>query len=78
MIDRGIEAQLAAKIRDFLQTAGDAHYAAAFDLGDLANRRAYGTRRGGHGERLARFRLADVQEPNIGGHSRHAEHAKRG
>src|SRR3546814_8369822 len=58
--------------------AGRADDPAALDLGDLADERADRARGGRHEHGLASFRLADIEQADIGGHARHAEHADPG
>jgi hypothetical protein len=62
----------------FVGAAGDADDPRALLLRQLAGHRADRARGGRDDDGLAGFRLADVAEPDIGGHPRHAEHAERG
>jgi hypothetical protein len=56
--------------------AGDAHHAAALELGQLAHRLAHGAggARDHHG--LAGLRLAHVQQAEVGRHAGHAQHVE--
>ncbi len=78
MIEALVEAELLLDVVAFLLAAGDADRARALDFCNLADRRA--DRAGGRrdDDSLAGLRLADIQEPGIGGHAGHAEHAHRG
>ena len=58
----------------FLVRSRDADDAAAFQLGDLTDDGADRARGGGHHDRLARHGLADIEQAEIGGGARHAEH----
>ena len=62
--------------RHFSLAAGDAHDAAALELGDLADEPADGAGGAGHDHRLALLRLADVEQAEVGGHAGHAERAQ--
>ena len=78
MIEAVIEAELAFDVVTFLLAAGDADGTRALDLRNLPDRRA--DRAGGcsHNDGFAGLRLADFEQPRIGGHAGHAEHAHRG
>src|SRR5262249_13526522 len=73
VVDAAIEAQLLGHIAALRGPAGDADGAAAFDLGDLTHQRTNGAGGCRHDDRLAWFRLTDVEETEVGGPSRHAE-----
>ena len=78
VIDAGIEAELLLDVVAFVLAAGDADRARTLDLRDLADRRADRAGRRRDHDGLAGLRLADVEQPGIGGHAGHAEHADRG
>ena len=59
-----------------LRAAGDADHAAALDLRDLPDDRAHRAGRAGDDHRLARLRLADVEQAEVRRHARHAERAE--
>ena len=59
-----------------LRAAGDADDPAALDLRDLADDLADRTGRGRDDHGLAGVRLADLEQPEVGGHAGHAEHAE--
>ena len=73
-----VEAEFVLDVVAFVLAAGDAHGARALDPGDLPDRRADRAGSGGDDDGLAWLRLADVEQPGIGGHAGHAEHANRG
>ena len=68
--------------RDLLQPAclglrtRRTHHAAALDLRDLAHLRAHRARRARHEHRLPLLRRPNVQQPDIGRHPRHTQHAQ--
>jgi hypothetical protein len=68
----------AAARRSANRPARDADRARPLDPCDLPDRRADrpGRSRNHHG--LARLGGSDLQQPGVGGHARHAEHAERG
>ncbi len=78
VVQRRVEAEFIPHEGAFLRTAGDADGAGTLDLGDLADRRSHRTagRRNDHG--LARFRLADGEQSDMGGEAGHSQHAKGG
>ena len=78
VVDAGIEAEVILHEGAFLGAARDADGAAAHELGDLAHDLADGTGGSRHHDRLAGLGLADMQQAEIGGHARHAEHAVGG
>src|SRR6185437_12384204 len=58
VIESAVKAQLASQPRDLLIAAGHANRAATFDLRDLPDKRAHGSRRSRDNHCLARLRLA--------------------
>ena len=77
VIDTDVEAESFYRIAALLAAAGDAHRAAAFQLRDLSDRCANRPGGGGDHQRLARFRLTNIQQPHIGGKAGHAEDPQR-
>ena len=57
----------------FLPATGDADDAAAFELGDLPGDATDGTGGAGEDDGFAGFRLADVEQGEVGGHAGHAQ-----
>ncbi len=76
-VEAHVEAERAGDVAAFFGVARDADHAAAFQLRDLADGGAHRAARGGHHDRFARLRLADLQESRIGGEARHPEDAQR-
>ena len=76
VVDRGVEAELAHDVVALLAAAGDADGATAFDLRDLPDHHADRAGRAGDDDRLARLRLADVEQAEVRRHARHAERAE--
>ena len=77
VIDAGIESKLLDHVAALLRAAGDAHGPTALQPGQLAHHRADAAARGRDHHGFARRRLADVQQTDEGGETRHAEHAER-
>ena len=75
VIDRRVEAELVDDVTAFFGAAGDPDDAATFDLRDLPDDHADGAGRPRHHDRLAGLGLADVEQAEVGGYSRHAEPA---
>ena len=78
VVDAGVEAELVLHEGALLRAAGDADHAAAHDLADLAHHLADRAGRRRDDDGLARLGLADIEQAEIGGHARHAEHAVGG
>ncbi len=76
VVDRRVEPELVNDVTALLLASGDPDGAAALDLGDLADDAADGARRARHDDRVALLGLADVQQPEVGGHARHPEGAE--
>src|SRR5439155_19094685 len=77
VVDARVEAELADDVVALVLRAGDADDATALELRDLTDDGADGARRRGDDDRLAGFRLADVEQADVRGHARHPEHAER-
>ena len=75
IVERAVEAQLVDDIASFFVVSRNAHGAATFDLGDLADDRADGPGRARDEDGLARLGRADVEQAEIGREARHAQHA---
>src|SRR3546814_19316880 len=73
VVDRGVHAGLVQQPPAFLVRAGRADDPAALDLGALATERADRARGARHDPGLARFRLAVIEQADIGGSARHAD-----
>src|SRR5437667_7745825 len=78
VVDTGLEAELRDHVVAFVLGAGDADDVAALDPGDLPDHGAHGARRRRHENGLAGRGPADVEESDVRGHPRHAEHPERG
>src|SRR6185437_15001787 len=78
VVDAGVEPEILHDVSAFLIRTRDAHHAAAFQLGDLADDGADRAcrRRDHHG--FTGFRFADIEQSEIGREPGHAEHAHRG
>ncbi|KOT02711.1 hypothetical protein DM50_3748 [Burkholderia mallei] len=77
VIDARVEAERPGHIAALVRAARDADDAATLELRDLPDDRAHRAARRRDGHRLARLRLADVQQSEVRGEARHAEHAER-
>ena len=77
VIDRGIEAEFAGQPVALVLAAGDADDMAALDLGDLADDRSDRAGRGRDHDGLAGLRLADIEQPEIGGEAGDAVDAEQ-
>src|SRR5690606_17798180 len=73
----GVEAELILDERALLRPTGNADSTAAGELRKLAHDLPYGARGCRDHDRVARFRLADLEEAEIGREPRHAENAVR-
>ncbi len=62
----------------FIRRTGHAHHTATLELGDLTDHLTDRAAGGRHDNRLAFFRLADFQQPGIGGKTGHAQHTHGG
>src|SRR5262249_167962 len=78
MIERRVEAELVLDVAAFVGPSRDADDPRALALCELPCHGADRARGGGDNDGLARLRLTDIGEADIGGHSRHAEDAERG
>ena len=74
VVDAGIEAEFFHHPVALGLAAGNAHHAAAPDLGQLPDRLANRPGRARHHQRLAGLGLADIHQAEIAGHARHAQH----
>ena len=70
VINRRIEAEFGEEIAAFLDAASDADDAAAMNPGDLPHHHADGAGGARNDYGLAELRFADVEEAEIGRHSR--------
>ena len=77
VVDTGIKPEFVLHVAALFRAARDANGARTLDLRDLPNHRtdSAGSRR--DHQRLARLRLADFRETEIGRHARHTEYAQR-
>ena len=73
VVDARVEAELAHHEVALRLAARDADDAATLELRHLAHRLPHGPRRTGHHHRLARLRLADVEQPEVARHTGHAQ-----
>src|SRR5208283_45255 len=73
VVDRCIETEFVDEVAAFGGASRDSDRAAPLDLCDLADGGADRTGGSGHHDGFARLELAHVQQPEIGGHARHAE-----
>src|SRR6185295_747277 len=73
VVDAGVEFQLLDDEIAFRAAAGDAHHAAALQARDLADRLPDRAGRARDHHRVARLRLAHLQQTEVGGHAGHAE-----
>jgi len=71
-----VEAQILDHVTALLLTAGDSDRAAALELGDLADDAPDRPGGAGDDDRFALLGAADVQQPEIGSQTRHAECAQ--
>src|SRR5262245_46593043 len=78
VVDAGIEAEFLGHVAAFVWSTRNADGAGTLDPGDLADNRADRTRscRDHHG--FASDRLADFEQPHVGGHTGHPEDAECG
>ena len=76
MVDAGVETQFIDHVSAFFCAASKANDTAAFDFGDLTDDRTYRSTGGSDHDGVARFGLADVEQPHIGRKAGHAEHAQ--
>src|ERR1035441_7960321 len=73
VIDGRIEAQLVDYIAALGGASGNADHAAAFDLCNLSNYGAHCSGRSRHNYCLALLRLANIEQAEVSGKTRHAE-----
>src|SRR5580658_1134210 len=76
VIDAGIEPEGLHRVAALLRTARHPDHATALELRNLPDYRAHRSGRSRHHHGVAGLRLADVEESDVGGESRHAEHAE--
>src|SRR5690242_20740654 len=76
MVQAVVEPQFLLGVATFLFPTRDAHNAATFDPPNLPHYRTHGTGRRGDDERLAGFRVTDVEQASISSKSRHTENAE--
>src|SRR5690606_29141232 len=76
VVDAGIEPEILGDPAAFLGAAGDPDDAAALDPGELPGGGAHGAGGARYHHRLAALAFTDVEEAEIGGEPRDAEHAK--
>src|SRR6185437_17179919 len=77
VIEAIVEAEFAFDVIAFVLAAGDADGTRALDPRNLADGRADRAGGGGNYHGLTGLRLADLEEPGVGSHAGHAEHADR-
>src|SRR6185295_7673554 len=78
VVDAGVETELLHHVVALRPAPRDTDRAAALQPGDLADHAAYRPRGRRHDDGFARLRLADIEQPDPGGHAGHAEHAEVG
>src|ERR1051325_545765 len=76
VVDAGVEAEFVDHKGALADAAGDADSPPALDLGQLTNDRAHGAGCARDYDRVPRLHGADVEQPEVGGHARHAEAAE--
>ena len=76
VVDRGVEAEVVHHVAALLGPSGDADRATVLELGDLSHHLSHGSGGAGDHDGLARLGTSDVEQPEIGCHSGHAERAE--
>src|ERR1700694_1905365 len=76
VVNGGIEAQFLDNVAALLGASGNSHHPAALNLSDLSSHHAHCPGRARNHHRLPGFRLAYVEQAEIGGHTRHAQCAQ--
>ena len=76
--DARVEAQLVDDVVALLPGPGDPHHPVPPDLGNLPHHRAHRSGRGRHHDHVAGLQPADLEEADVGGEPRHAEHPEGG
>ncbi|EAU66540.1 conserved hypothetical protein [Stigmatella aurantiaca DW4/3-1] len=74
VVEGVVEPEVLSQVLHLLRGARAAHHPAALDLGDLPHEPAHRAGRAGDEHRLARHGLAEIEQPHVGRHARHAEH----
>ena len=73
VIDRRISSQFLAQVAILFVAAGDTHHTTAFDLRNLQHSHADSARGARDNDGLAFFRLANVEQAEVGGQPRHPQ-----
>ena len=74
VVDCRVETELVDDVPAFHCSTGQADHTAVAHLGQLADDRTHGTGGGGDHHRLARLRLANLEQTDIGGYPGHPHH----
>ena len=76
VVDGGVEAEVVEQPEALFVASGNSHHAAAIHFAELTGDAAGGARSGRDDKRFASFRLADIEQAEIGGESIDAENAE--